>query len=185
MSNDVWEAGKDVMDLVHHYIANHHPNLAMVDGDIAVLFRTKATKKGGQVVLGTSRKSPSILDVLGKATYKFIMEIASDEWTLLSNAQQGALIDHLLCACRVEEDPKSGEAKFSIAPPDVQFYWGELERNGDWRPRPQQEAGASMDIEEMIGGKTESKPGGKPSVVKKSKKAPETAPEMDESSDEE
>jgi hypothetical protein len=169
MSNDIWEAGKDVMDIVHHYIANHHPNLALVDDDIAVLFRTKATKRGGQVVLGSSKKAPAILDVLGKDSYKFILEIASSEWKLLSNTQQGALIDHLLCACRVEEDPKSGDVKYSVAPPDVQFYWGELERNGDWRPRPQQEAGASMDIEEMIGGKTENKPGGK--AAKAAKKA--------------
>jgi hypothetical protein len=182
MSNDVWEAGKDVMDIVHNHIAKYHPNLAMVDGDIAVLFRTKASKKGGQVILGSSKKAPAILDVLGKDTYKFILEIASDEWTLLSNTQQGALIDHLLCACRVDEDPKSGEAKFSIAPPDVQFYWGELERNGDWRPRPQQEAGASMDIEEMIGGKNTAKPGGKKATVKgkvKDDKA-ETADEVDD-----
>lgn len=179
MSNDVWEAGKDVMDVVRHYIANYHPTLASVDKDIAVLFRTKASKKGGQVVLGSSRKAPSILEVLGKDTYKFILEIASDEWALLSNTQQGALIDHLLCACKVEEDEKSGDLKFSIAPPDVQFYWGELERNGDWRPRPQQEDGASMDLEEMIGGKTESKPG-----VRKSKKAPATADSSDDPLDE-
>jgi hypothetical protein len=141
-----------------YHVANNHPSLASVDKDIAILFRSKAAKRGGQVILGTSRKAPPILDVLGKGDYKFILEIGSDEWALLSEAQKSALIDHLLCACKVEEDPKSGELKFSIAPPDVQFYWDELSRHGDWRPRPQQEAGASMDLEEMIGSKGKSKP---------------------------
>lgn len=150
--SDSWEAGKDVMDIIHHYIKNYHPSLAGVDDEIAVIFRGKASKRGGQAILGTSKKAPSILDVLGKGKYKFVLEIAADEWQVLSNSQQGALIDHLLCACKVEEDPESGDIKYSIAPPDVQFYWGELERNGDWRPRPQQEDGASMDVEEMLRG---------------------------------
>lgn len=161
MSNDVWEAGQDVVELMQFHIAQHHPSLASVDKDIAIIFKTKATKRGGQVILGTSRKAPSILDVLGKSTYKFILEIASDEWALLSDGQRSALIDHLLCACRVEEDPETAELKCSVAPPDVQFYWDELTRHGDWRPRPQQDAGASMDIEEMIGGKAQNKPVGK------------------------
>lgn len=152
--SDIWEAGEDVKKLVQHYIANYHPNLALVDDEIGVVFRGKAGKRGGMVVLGSSKKAPPILNALSKGNYKFIIELAGDEWPTLSNAQQGALIDHLLCACRVEENPKSGEIKCFIAPPDVQFYWGELDRHGDWRPRPQQEAGASMDVEEMLRGKS-------------------------------
>lgn len=153
MSYDIWEAGNDVMELVKFHIANHHPNLALVDDEIAVIFRGKASKRGGQVLLGSSKKAPPILNAFTKTNYKFILEIAATEWKMLSNEQQSALIDHLLCGCRVEEDPQSGDIKCTIAAPDVQFYWDELSRHGDWRPRPQQEAGASMDIEEMIGGK--------------------------------
>lgn len=152
--SDFWVAGEDVYSLMRHFVANYHPNLASVDSDIAIIFRGKAAKRGGQVILGVSRKSPAILDILGKETYKFILEIAADEWKTLSNSQQGALMDHLLCACRVEEDEESGELKCSIASPDVQFFWDELTRQGDWRPRPQQESGASMDVEKVIGGKS-------------------------------
>lgn len=158
MSNDLWEAGKDVRDEMLRLIANHHPTLALVDTEIAIIFRGKAAKKGGQVMLGASKKAPPILNAFTKNNYKFILEIASTEWQALSNEQRTALLDHLLCACRVEEDANSGDIKCSVAPPDVQFYWDELSRHGDWRPRPQQEAGASMDIEEMIGGKESSKP---------------------------
>jgi len=167
--SDVWEAGKDVMAVVQHYIANHHPTLASVDKDIAVLFKEKATKRGGQVVLGTSKKAPHILDILGRkdTNFKFIIEIAADEWATLTNAQQGALIDHLLCACRVEIDEETAELKCSIASPDVAFFWDELKRHGDWRTRPQQEEGSSADVEELLGlvsGSGEKAPKGKKKV---------------------
>jgi len=156
--SEVFEAGKDVVDLVKHYIANHHPALASVDTEIAVLFRAKAGKRGGLATLGSSKRAPAILDVLGKDKYKYILEIAADEWALLSNAQQGALVDHLLCACQVTEDDKTGEQKYAIRPPDVSMFFEELQRHGDWRPRPQQEVGgASLDVEEMLGGKNKKK----------------------------
>lgn len=153
MSTDLWEAGKDVRDEMLRLIANHHPTLALVDDEIAIIFRGKASKRGGQVTLGTSKKAPPILNAFTKSNYKFILEIAADEWKTLSNSQQSALLDHLLCGCKVEEDPVAGDLKCSIAAPDIAFYWDELNRHGDWRPRPQQESGASMDVEEMIKGK--------------------------------
>jgi hypothetical protein len=149
---DVWVAGEEVYKLMQHFVANYHPSLAGYDKDIAILMRGKASKRGGQKVLGTAKKAPPILDVLGKDSYKFILEIAADEWQTLTNEQQGALMDHLLCACRAEEDEKTQEMKFSIAAPEVSFYWDELKRHGDWRPRPQQEEGSSMDVEDLLGG---------------------------------
>lgn len=151
MAKDTWEAGKEVWDLVQYHISNHHPNLALVDKEIAVIFHGKASKSGGQVVLGKSRKASALFKVLGKADYKFILEIAGDEWAKLSNGQQSALIDHLLCACKVEEDEKTGDIKCSIATPEVSFFWDELKRHGDWRTRPQQEGVAnSMNVESVL-----------------------------------
>lgn len=152
MSSDLWVAGEDVRKLVEHYIANYHPKLASVDKEIVVLFREKSTKRGGQSVLGTARKAPAILDVLGKEPCRFILEIAADEWGILGESQKGALVDHLLCACRVEEDEETAELKCSIASPEVSFFWEELKRHGDWRPRPQQQDGSSMDVEEVLKG---------------------------------
>lgn len=172
--SDVWEADKAVYDLMLHYVAHHHPALASVDKDIAILMKGKAGKRGGQVVLGSSKKAPAILDVLGKDTYKFVLEIAADEWKTLTNTQQGALMDHLLCACRVEDDEKTGELKCSIASPEVSYFWAELERNGDWRPHPQQENGSSMDLEEVLGalgGGKKDEDGETKGVKKKDKKS--------------
>ena len=61
-----------------------------------------------------------------------------------------ALLDHILCACKVEEDEKTGDIKYRIAAPEVSFFWDELKRHGDWRPLPQQEAGDSMNVESVL-----------------------------------
>ena len=47
-------------------------------------------------------------------------------------------------------DKKTGEIKCSIAAPEVSFFWKELERNGDWRTRPEQEESGAMDVESVI-----------------------------------
>lgn len=134
-------------ELVHHHIAHNHPNLALVDKEIAVIFRGKASKTGGQVLLGKSRKAGSIFKLLGKNDYKFILEIAGDEWKNLTNEQKTALIDHLLCACKVEEDEKTGDVKCSIATPEVSFFLEELKRHGDWRTRVQENEANPVDVE--------------------------------------
>lgn len=150
MAADTWEAGKDIWEIVQDLISKHHPMLAMVDKEIAIIFKEKASKTGGQVVLGKSSRAPGVLKLLGKAEYKFIIEIAADEWKTLADNQRVALLDHLLCACKVEEDEKTGEPKCSIAAPEVSFFWKELERNGDWRTRPEQSESGAMDVESVI-----------------------------------
>lgn len=147
---DTWEAGKDIWEIVQDLISKHHPTLAMVDKEIAIIFKEKASKTGGQVVLGKSSRAPGVLKLLGKAEYKFIIELAGDEWTTLADNQRVALLDHCLCACNVEEDEKTGEPKCSIAAPEVSFFWKELERNGDWRTRPEQSESGAMDVESVI-----------------------------------
>lgn len=150
MAADTWEAGKDIWEVVQDLISKYHPNLALVDKEIAIIFKEKASKTGGQVVLGKSSRAPGVLKLLGKAEYKFIIEIAGDQWLTLADNQRTALLDHLLCACKVEEDEKTGEIKCSIAAPEVSFFWKELERNGDWRTRPEQEQAGAMDVESVI-----------------------------------
>lgn len=150
-SSDMWEADADVIALVQHWIANHHPKLALIDKNIAVIMKAKASKSGGVPVLGKARRSPAILDVLGKGEYEFILEIAADEWQTLTNTQRDALVDHLLCSLQCEEEEGTGEVKCSIREPDVSFFYDELKRHGDWRPRPQEEEpGGAIDVESKI-----------------------------------
>lgn len=144
MATEIWKATEEIQDKVKHLVANHHPELVLAADEIVVLFREKATKKGGKVILGTSKKAPAILNILADIDCKFIIELAADEWVGLSDDQQTALLDHHLCAFQVEEDPKTGDVKYSIAPPDIGYYFGEYERYGDWRPKEEQEEASTQ-----------------------------------------
>ena len=135
MAVEMWKAGKDVYDVMTKLITDYHPDLVMVVDEIAIIFREKASKAGGHVILGKSKKAPSIVGLLGDTEYKFIIELAADEWSGLTGAQKTALLDHHLCACRTEENPQTGDLKCFMAPPDVTYYFDEVDRHGDWRPR--------------------------------------------------
>ena len=131
---DVWVAEDEVMESVRELIANYHPDLVAVEKQIAVVFKEKAGKAGDAIILGKSKKAPPLLGVLGDTDYKFVIEIAADEWQSLNNKQRLALLDHHLCACRTEEDQGSGEIKRCyVQPADVSFYKDEVERHGFWR----------------------------------------------------
>lgn len=145
MPTEIWKATDDIQDSVKKLVANHHPDLILAADEIVVLFREKATKKGGKVILGSSKKAPSILNILSDVECKFIIELAADEWVGLTSNQQTALLDHHLCAFQVEEDPKTGDVKYFIAPPDIGYYFDEYERYGDWRPKQEEEASVKVD----------------------------------------
>ncbi len=128
-----WKAGADVMATVTDLISKYHPSLVLVEDEIAVVFKKKSSTVGDAVIAGKSGKAPAILGVLGEVDYKFIITLGSDTWQTLSDAQRIALLDHHLCACRVEENPQSGNMKCFIQPADVAFYKDEVERHGFWR----------------------------------------------------
>jgi len=153
---DYWKGDKDIHDKVMELVGANHPDLALVVEEIVVVFREKAGKSGGAVVLGTPKKAPALTNALAGEDYKFILEIGSDEWTNnLTSRQQEALLDHLLTACRCEEDPKSGDFKYSVARPDISAFRENIERYGMWFPReiPEDEGPENVDsaVEEMFG----------------------------------
>lgn len=131
--SEMWKAGDDVMLIVRDLISKYHPHLAICDDEIAVVFKEKATTVGDVTITGKTGKAPAILSVLGETKYKFLIVLAADTWQELDDKQRVALLDHHLCGCRAEENPQTGNAKFFVAPPDVSFYKGEIERHGVWR----------------------------------------------------
>jgi len=135
MAVEYFMASKEITQQVLDLVGKHHPDLALVSSEIAVVFREKASKAGGQVVLGSSKKVQPLMNALAGADYKFILEVAQDEWLDLTSKQQEALLDHLLCACVVEEDPKSGNVKYMVRKPDVMAFRDNIERYGMWFPR--------------------------------------------------
>lgn len=146
-----YKAEQEVYDLMKEVVANYHPDLALVVDEIAIVFREKASKSGGKIVLGKPAKASPLFGVLGDTDYKFILTIAADEWANLSNRQRQALMDSMLCACRVEEDD-NGTPVCGIALPDVSYFYDELDRWGDWRPRPPED-GPESPLERIFGKK--------------------------------
>lgn len=132
---DLTRADDDVMKTLKALIGQHHPHLADVADQIAVLFREKAGKVGDVVVAGKTMKAPGILKTLGDQDYAFIIELAYDYWTKLSDKQKTALLDHHLCACAAEENEETGEMRFFVATPDVSFFAEEIQRHGFWRAK--------------------------------------------------
>jgi hypothetical protein len=131
-----WKAGPEVMKKVKSLIAKYHPHLALVEEDIVVVFKEKASEKAGKVIMGNTSKVTPLLPVVTdkKFAYKFIIEIGADVWqNELDDKQQLALLDHHLCAMKVDDDGQGGY-KYSLRPPDFVGYKEEVERWGMWRP---------------------------------------------------
>ena len=150
---EIWKAGADVMKKVSGLIAKYHPHLALVEKEIAVVFREKASEKAGKVIMGATKKATPLLAVLTdkKFTYRYIIEIGADVWQHeLDDKQRLALLDHHLCAMKVEEAANTGELKCSLRPPDFSGYKEEFERWGMWRPMDDETLSV---IEEMFGKK--------------------------------
>jgi hypothetical protein len=133
---EIWKAGKDVTDRVSDLIKNYHPHLVIIEDEIGVIFREKASEVAGTVILGKTKKVPPLISVLSnkKISYRFLIEIGADVWATLTMGQQTALLDHHLCSMVVEEDPTTGAIKCQVRPPDFQGYRDEVERHGMWRP---------------------------------------------------
>jgi hypothetical protein len=168
---DTWKAGNDVVKMMKKLIAKHHPHLALIEADIAIIFREKAVEKAGKVILGSTKKAPSLLPTLTdkQFNYKYIIELGGDAWNRLSDKQKMACLDHHLCAMLVEEDPETGAVKYGLRPPDFFAYRGEMERWGMWWPMDDETLSA---IEEMFGEKA--------AEVKKASKAAEDADDLED-----
>lgn len=151
---DYWKASDDIFNMMRELVGANHPDLANAVDDIAIVFREKASKSGGRAVLGTSRKVAPLAKALSDKPYKFVLEIGADVWEHgLTAKQREALLDHLLCACRGEEDPKTGEYKYSIAKPDLSAFRDNVERYGMWFPSDDEtEDAAANAVEEMFAG---------------------------------
>lgn len=130
---DIWKAGPDVMTTVKDLIANKFPKLATVEDQILVVFKEKASKAGDALVLGKTGKAGPLLSVVGEREYVFTITLGADEWQKLDGTSQRALLFHHLCGCGAEENPQTGDMRFYVRQPDVQFFKEEVEEFGFWR----------------------------------------------------
>jgi hypothetical protein len=148
----LWKANAEVHKQVLDLIANNHPDLALISDEIVVIFREKAGKSGGQVILGRPKRASALANVLSGEDFKFILEIGADTWEHeLSALQREALLDHLLCGCTAEEDPKTGDPKLGLRAPDITAYRENIERYGMWFPKDPDDDDTPSPVEEMFG----------------------------------
>jgi hypothetical protein len=131
---DRWKAGDEIQESIRTLVGEAHPHLADIVDDVIVIFREKASKKGGAPVLGKTGKAPALLSLLGERQYKFILELGADTWANLDGDQRQALLDHQLCYIGGEEDEKSGDMKYHLNEPDICYFSEEIDRRGHWRP---------------------------------------------------
>lgn len=134
--SDQWKANDEVYKTMETLIANkaNLSNLALVDDEILIVFKEKASKNGEHVIAGKTSKANSLLSVVdAEHDWKFVITLAADEWQSMGGTEREALLFHHLCACGVEENPETGNMKCFVKLPDVSFYREEVEKYGFWR----------------------------------------------------
>ena len=129
---EIWKAEDSIVQSMKDLVGKYHPHLALMVDEIAIVFKEKSSTVGDVDVVGKTSKAPPLLGVLGDTEWKFVITLAGDAWTKMTDTERLALLDHHLCACGVKED-KDGNLKHYVKIPDVSFYEGELKRNGFWR----------------------------------------------------
>lgn len=122
-----YKANDDVYLAMENLVRLSHPHLMAIVDKIAILVKTGAGQKVGQV----SKASPQI-GVLADKEYVFVMRLTEEKWAELNDNQRIAALDHLLCACHAEE-AGDGSMKYSIVKPELEYFRGELERHGFWQ----------------------------------------------------
>ncbi|HVV37613.1 MAG TPA: putative metallopeptidase [Acidimicrobiales bacterium] len=128
------EAGRIAGEL----IPEHHRGL--IGCRIEFVFRSKATKTKGRVVLGSARKLTGLNAWLAGQMSEdsivpeqfFVIELAEDEWINLSERQRRALVDHELSHCDAYIDD-DGELKLSTRGHDLEEFTSIVERHGLWK----------------------------------------------------
>lgn len=101
---------------------------------IDYVFRDKAAKSHGRVVLGRARKVGGLNAFLirdGEPDPMFVIEVAEDEWLNLDDDQRRALVDHELCHCQVTEGEEGLE--LAIRGHDLEEFTCIVERHGMWK----------------------------------------------------
>ena len=135
MANLPWKAGTEVYKTMEQLIANNASlsNLALVDEEILIVFKEKASKNGDMTIPGATSTAGALLSVVGETPWKFVITLAADAWQAMGSKEQEALLFHHLSACGVSENPTSGDLKCFKRLPEVSFFREEVEKYGFWR----------------------------------------------------
>lgn len=135
-----YSSAPDAEKIAERLIADHHRHL--IDTRVEFVFRDKASKKNGKVVLGTARKTTGLNAFLARRTADgedtggeefFVIELAKDEWDEMPPSKRRAAVDHELCHCSIEYDEEKGIVTLGIRAHDVEEFAEVVERHGLWK----------------------------------------------------
>ena len=120
-----FEVDEIVIDLVQQEIDSYHTHLR--GAKVGVVFKEKATKRDGRLILGTAERVSAKQRVAG-LDFDFLITLAYDQWERLSLGQRSALVDHELCHCRYDDVDGA-----SMRGHDVEEFQEVIDRHGLWR----------------------------------------------------
>lgn len=130
-----------VADIANDLIDNVDDHKPLKDVTIEYVWRDKAPKSKGRLVLAKARKvtglsafltnsSLGLPDIEANDSF-FVVEVAADTWQRLTDEQRRALIDHELCHLQVDEDG-DGRPVLSMRGHDLEEFAAIVERHGLW-----------------------------------------------------
>jgi hypothetical protein len=120
------EASADVIAIARDLIEQYHPTLRQAS--IGFLFRDKPGKSQGREVCANAQKVPESLKPF--LDYDFIIWVARKYWEggAYGEGWKLALIDHVLCHCRIDPDK---EVPYIVGH-DFEDFHGVIQRHGFW-----------------------------------------------------
>jgi hypothetical protein len=127
---DIFKADNDVVEMANEVIKQYRPEL--LTADIVYIFKEKAKKRGGKIVIATASKVSDKQNIIhsheGKPSYEFMIEIGADAWLSLSPDQKRAVLHHELRHCGYKE--KDEEMIPIIIPHDLEEFSDVVEAHG-------------------------------------------------------
>jgi len=136
VANEYWKADEPA-EIAQEYLGMH-PDL--VGANIAFMFKTKATKRDGQPVVGKAMKVPARYKPLMEETdtgdkgYDFILEFGADAWQELGQDTKAAWVDYCLEQCYGEEKD-DGTVAWKLRKPEIVGFPVIFSRHGvGWHP---------------------------------------------------
>ena len=121
----IWsEAPIEVIHMAQELIDKHHPDLK--SANIGFVFRDVNGTSRNRAVLATCQKVQASLKPY--LQFDFIIWISEEAWTVFSDKQRHALIDHELCHARTDEDEQP-----VLIGHDIEEFRVIIERYGYWK----------------------------------------------------
>lgn len=164
-----WIEAPEVKDIADRLIPRYHSHLMSWATEIRYVFRNEAQVSKGKTVWGKAHKITALPcylatnapgdanafdDVPAPPADMFVLEIAADIWTHLTERQREALVDHELTHFTIEMDDNVGLVR-GLKAHDVEEFRSIAERHGAWKPDLAEFAEAlqlNLNVDAMPGG---------------------------------